>query len=75
MPAVQPVPQVQAPASPQPVAPIRQHSSLSLNDGTVLINGERKEWKDLTGQGRRIKDAVRVPPFGLAVLRQGKGRR
>ena len=59
VPEVQPVPQVQAPAAPQPVAPIRQHSSLSLNDGKVIINGERKEWKDLTrDQKAQVRNAI-----------------
>ena len=59
VPAVQPVSAVQAPAAPQPVAPIRQHSSLGLHDGTVIINGERKEWKDLTpDQKTQVRNAI-----------------
>jgi beta-lactamase regulating signal transducer with metallopeptidase domain len=47
-PAVQAVPAVQAPSAIAPVAPIQHRSSLSVNDRKITINGQTKEWKDLT---------------------------
>jgi beta-lactamase regulating signal transducer with metallopeptidase domain len=47
-PAVQAVPAVQAPSPGAPVAPIRHNSSLSVNDRTITMNGQKKRWQDLT---------------------------
>jgi len=50
---VAPIAPVAAVAAVQPVAPVApaapvHHQSLSINDDNVIINGERKKWKDLT---------------------------
>jgi len=42
------VAQVAAPAPVAPVAPVHKRSDLSINDGSVTMNGETKKWKDLT---------------------------
>ena len=42
------VAQVAAPAPVVPVAPVHKRSNLSINDGSVTMNGETKKWKDLT---------------------------
>ena len=52
--AVAPVAAAQAVAAVQPVAavapaaPAKHHSELSIDDGNMILNGERKEWKDLS---------------------------
>ena len=37
-----------APVAPCAVAPVHKRSNLSINDGSVTMNGETKKWKDLT---------------------------
>ena len=45
---IAPVASVAQVAAPAPVAPVHKRSNLSINDGSVTMNGETKKWKDLT---------------------------
>jgi len=69
VPAVQPVPAV------APAAPVH-HQSLSIEDDNVIINGERKKWKDMTpAEKAEVRRSIAQAKEELSKINHGEIQR